>query len=35
MFYVDIEADVEDKAFDPILAEIEAYTDTLKILGVY
>lgn len=35
MFYVDIEADAESEAFQPILDMIKAKTDYLKILGSY
>jgi prephenate dehydratase len=35
MFYVDIEADVEDESFKPILKALEKNTDYLRILGSY
>jgi len=35
MFYVDLEADVESDAFQPILDQLMSRTDYLKILGSY
>ncbi|MBW2072964.1 MAG: phospho-2-dehydro-3-deoxyheptonate aldolase, partial [Deltaproteobacteria bacterium] len=35
MFYVDLEADVDANSFKPVLVELEAKTDYLKILGSY
>ncbi|MFH1077622.1 MAG: 3-deoxy-7-phosphoheptulonate synthase [Pseudomonadota bacterium] len=35
MFYVDVEGDVYSKAFQPILDQLRAHTEFLKVLGSY
>jgi prephenate dehydratase len=35
MFYVDVEADVEDPSFQPVLKALAENTDFLRILGTY
>ena len=35
MFYVDLEADVASKDFEPVTNELSQHTDFLKVLGVY
>jgi len=35
MFYVDLEADVLDESFQPVLAALKENTDYLRILGSY
>ena len=35
MFYVDVEADAESEAFQPVLKAVREKTDFLKVLGSY